>query len=74
MIWVFTGPICDQFLHAFAPHRAIPMPNRLSWREREKDDSVSSAAWIIPNVAADKQVGLDKLLVPETATGVKLGR
>jgi endonuclease G len=76
-IWVFTGPIYDLPLHAFAPHRPVPAPDRLYkvvvWQE--KDDSMGSVAWIMPNAAADKQVDLDKHKVSiadvEHATGVK---
>lgn len=77
-IRVFTGPIYDGALHSFAPHRAVPAPDRLFkvvvWRE--VDDKVGSAAWIMPNAALGKNTDLDKYLVPmaevERAAGVKL--
>ena len=76
-IWVFTGPIYDLPLHAFAPHRAVPAPDRLSkvvvWRE--KDGQVGSVAWVMPNTALDKQADLDHYVAPmadvERATSVR---
>lgn len=77
-IWVFTGPIYDKPLHAFAPHLAVPAPDRLFkvvvWRE--VDDKVGSVAWIMPNTALGKSTDLDKYMVPmaevERTAGVKL--
>lgn len=77
-VWVFTGPIYDGALHPFAPHRAVPAPDRLYkvlvWREA--DDRVGAVAWIMPNGPLDKGTDLDKYKVAlgdvERAAGVKL--
>ncbi len=64
-IYVFTGPIYDKPLQAFAPGRAVPAPDRLYkvvvWRE--VDDRAGVAAWIMPNGPLDKKTDLDKYLV-----------
>ena len=63
---MFSGPIYDIPIHAFAPHRAVPAPDRLYkvvvWRD--KDGGVGSAVWVMPNTALSKSTDLDKYLVP----------
>ncbi len=76
-VYVFTGPIYDGPLHAFAPGRAVPAPDRLYkvvvWRE--VDDRVGVAAWIMPNSPLNKSTDLDKYWVPlgevERGAGMK---
>lgn len=76
-VWVFTGPVYDGPLHAFAPRRAVPAPDRLFkvvvWRNA--DDSVGSVAWLISNAPLAAKADLERFQVPlaevERAAGIR---